>query len=222
MAYPYIGKTESGSVVLFHKESTGRIINHVDNLPRGRVDDDWVENEFKNITAEYLANTYGEVKSKEHAEFIVKLAEVNGLPCAHKEVNESCKFFYIIDGALFFCPEKINAVGQYKQITIPLPPECDSVDEWPVVGDKVQTSIGEGEVKLMPDGRGLYIACVDGDYYAFSIEQLSKPKTPEQELRDELTVVMQRNLTYDQIVTDLIDKYDIKKKPQKGAFFCSD
>ena len=38
-----------------------------------------IESQCKNITTEYLANTYGKVASKEHAEFIIDLCKVNGV-----------------------------------------------------------------------------------------------------------------------------------------------
>lgn len=187
MKYPYIGKgTESGSLALIYGKDSAIVMDSKTWAAKDSEDTEVDESYFKNITAEYLANTYGEVKSKEHAEFIVKLAKVNNFRLCNPEKTDK-KWFCFDDNELYFFDDVEDASDlDEKQVTIPLPPECESADEWPVIGDRVQTSIGEGEIKLMPDGRGLYIACVDGDYYAFSIEQLSKPKTPEQELRDDL------------------------------------
>lgn len=124
MTYPYIGKTQAGSIVIFHKESTGRIIKHVGSLPRGRVDNDWEEFQFTNITAEYLANTCGEVKSKEHAHFIVRLGEGVGYElCSSVSPNDAGQFIFDAEHKrLYFTVDNVKFVGM-KQITIPLPPK---------------------------------------------------------------------------------------------------
>lgn len=230
-----------------------------------------------NITAEYLANTYGEVKSKEHAEFIVKLAEVNGFEIG--QVDDNPKSFMIYDNVI--CTHRLshnqlsNGFNR-KQITIPLPPECESkeenlmkevkvhektdrekalelmhecyhevrgdfynfsqkfvdmvtlnecesVDEWPKVGDEVQTSDGVGAVKLLPDSKGYYVISIKDEYYQYQFDELSKPKTPEQELRDEISDLAfnqfnddSYDLTHNSyyLAEQLISKYNITKKPQ--------
>jgi len=126
MKYPYIGKgTESGTIELIYSKGLGVAMDSK-TWAAGNGDDKEVEESFfKNITAEYLANTYGEVKSKEHAEFIKLLAETNKIPCAVLSIDMNYTMFYVIDGCLFFCVKEIDAIGDYNKITIPLPPELN-------------------------------------------------------------------------------------------------
>lgn len=227
-----------------------------------------------NITAEYLANTYGEVKSKEHAEFIVKLAEGYGADnYSVIFLDEAKSFVFDRVGDLKFykaSPSELSSVSHLKLITIPLPPECEetegnnmvaakyektdrertlelmhecyhemsgdfydfsqkfvgmvalnereSVDEWPKVGDEVQTSDGAGSVKLLPDSKGYYVISIKDEYYQYQLDELSKPKTPEQELRDELISAMDDSNTafqYAEYLSKyLLDQYELIKKPQ--------
>lgn len=177
----------------------------------------------KNITTEYLANTYGEVLSPKHAEFIVKLAEVNKIQAVNpwREGLLFC-FYYNSDGDLIlaFYPEKSAKSDGEKQITIPLPPGCESVDEWPKVGDDVQTNFGKGVVELPPDVKGCFVVQVNGGYLQLKRDEFSKPKTPEQELRDELVELtlshmenkdhpIEANAYY--LVSEIIEKYITKK-----------
>ena len=102
MKYPYIGKCEENELtVIFSDNGSGTTIDkgESDIAINGKFECGFNEREFKNITAEYLANTYGEVKSKEHAEFIVKLAEVNKIQAVNpwREGLLFC-FYYNSDG----------------------------------------------------------------------------------------------------------------------------
>ena len=56
----------------------------------------------KNITHEYLQNTYGEVVSPEHAEFIIELAELHGLNFDPSSGDENPRWFVFIDDELYF------------------------------------------------------------------------------------------------------------------------
>lgn len=132
---------------------------------------------FKNITAEYLANTYGEVKSKEHAEFIVKLAEVNGIEVKGKYRTSSAKVFsfrvHLGAPRLILLSSKdslYNTVSR-KQITIPLPPDCESVDETPF------EVISNGTIYKLSEG-GFYALTGNGKagviYESASLDNLMK------------------------------------------------
>ena len=135
MTYPYIGKgTESGSIALIYGEDSAIVMDSKTWAAKNSEDTEVDESYFKNITAECLANTYGEVKSKEHAEFIVKLAEVNGIDF-DGEVGINSNYFCFFPSnskqLTFWRKEKdASKHGNRKQITIPLPPECESVDEF--------------------------------------------------------------------------------------------
>lgn len=205
--YPYIGEGKnSGSIALIYDEAKCITLKS-----KTWASEDFElceginERFFKNITTEYLANTYGEVKSKEHAEFIVKLCKNAGIDVFPQLF---CANHFIIKGKLSFhnC-ERITS-SELKLITIPLPPESNpntpeedfemqqieknngdnlifsgdnKCKEWPCVNDEVLTSDGNGVVKLLADSKGYYVVSVDGEYYQYLIDELSKPKTPEEE-----------------------------------------
>lgn len=161
MKYPYIGKgSRSGAVFLFFKESEALTLDSGSSAYFGCVNN-ICETLCTNITTEYLANTYGEVKSKEHAEFIVKLSGGDSSSIGNSW-SQSLKCFVIdSDGKVSFGSRVYyqEKVGK-REITIPLPPERDvnlSGDgvtddteavasmlgmnvrgcEWPKVGDDV-------------------------------------------------------------------------------------
>lgn len=141
--YPGIYKALDGTIYYYLNKS-----NYF-SFERGIWEKDEDLEEHKkdiNITREYLANTYGEVKSKEHAEFIVKLAEGAGFEVGvYHQVD---KWFCFSEDQLFFFTEGLTAsdAGE-KQITIPLPPkELDLIDSLPEVeptkiftGEEIQT-----------------------------------------------------------------------------------
>lgn len=200
-AYPYIGELKSGSggIVLFADDGFGAQLNskgsgwgengiHIYLAHR-----EWDECEFKNITTDYLRNTYGKVESKEHAEFIVKLAELNGA-----EVVEPWSW-----GKSFtFSPDDANGLilGFYdeaeakddgeKLITLPLPPkehkEPES-KEWPVVGDEVLTPSGQAASIIAIDCNEAWVkyenSSIGSGYASVAIATLTKPPTPEEDLR---------------------------------------
>lgn len=243
MKYPAIYRTRQGADYLYASKDSYYSYTLKD----------WGESTFsdinehlndKNITAEYLTNTYGEVKSKEHAEFIVKLAEVNGL------INETviakgfpCWFSFSNDEIYLFDDEVFAKDNGEKQITIPLPPECESVDEWPKVGSKAllnndndyELDYGENligkeieVINLFTDGE-LDMAVVKHDVanYCFRIEMLSKPKTKEEKERDEIKEEIKEifreamkspfGFIYDsdeKAANYLLERFDITKKPQ--------
>lgn len=256
MTYPFIGKFQS-AVKIFFNHGSSAVIESGHGVARH-------ESNFKNITAEYLANTYGEVKSKEHAEFIVKLATENNIKVWTFWNKGKCFNFHADQNGglnLEFSNEEYAKRNGEKLITIPLPPkqedekmntkektsrekllefmhECyhrnesdfytfsqEFVDHiemkestdlgWPKIGSKVTwaDSTLKGEVASIGDCVA-WVKKDNGDYETVFLSLLNKPKTPEQELRDELTVVMQRNLTYEQMVNDLIENFNITKKPQ--------
>ena len=101
--------------------------------------------------------------------------------------------------------------------------DADKCEEWPCVNDEVLTSDGNGVVKLLPDSKGYYVVSVIDEYYQYQVDDLSKPKTPEQELRDELKEIIHTAMTNNfgflngtdsKLVDYMIDNYNITKKPQ--------
>lgn len=176
-----------------------------------------------NITREYLANTYGKVESKEHAEFVAGLAVNIGIPFT-TGMNESHPCWFAFDEELYFFNSKEYAGDSgRKQITIPMPPkEVEVDDEWPSVNDEIQFKPNPS-VEMWVDATIQY----QGDKFTIlksntgreyskrnSKLQMRKPKTPEEELRDELIndlSTMQRE-SNGYTVEALLSKYSITKK----------
>ncbi len=220
MKYPYIGKANlDDSLVLFYSEGCGMCFRS-DNWSGGlRVD--YNERAFKNITHEYLANTYGEVQSPEHAEFIIELCESNGLELARQSKRLGNFFSFYVNKFCFLNVDSI--VSQHcKKITIPLPPKADKQEssEWPQVGDEVfyKESGNSKGVVLAIDADIAWIKNSYGGYSIIDIKSLVKPKTPEEELRDDILDCDNFAITEakaNQLANWLTNKgYEIKKKPQ--------
>lgn len=228
---------------------------HLTGKFKGQYTARWSTFNAINITREYLQNTYGEVVSPEHAEFIIELAKSAGFEL-NTGTNEDYPCWFAFDDELYFFDSKAYASdNSRKQIKIPLPPkveskkwnpdfydlpkhfdcvcnkcggkcctgQCDKQEssDWPQIGDEVQTSDGVGIVELLPDTKGYYVVSVDGEYYQYQIDELSKPKTPEDELRDDivwLTIKHMENKSYPIennayfLFNDLMGKYNITKK----------
>lgn len=218
MKYPYIGKgSRSGAVFLFFKDSEALVLDPGSSAYFGCVNN-ICETLCRNITAEYLANKKVKPASDKHQKFIVKLIQVNGLD-----------YFTSADGCLHITKERNGNTFYAKQITIPLPPECESVDEWPKVGSSVEWGhTGKGEVKSLSDGFA-WIKLDNKDYTTVYVSSLRKPKTPEQELRDELVEFIDESnqmwvkkdrgnidsTTVFEFISDaLLSRFEITKKPQ--------
>lgn len=150
MKYPVILESNSehdNRVVLAFNKNECQCINSWQMSNYCGFDFDTSKN-WKNITSEYLQNTYGEVVSTEHAEFIIELAKNAGLNvCQYVGIEKR----YTDDGSIamerptllyndfiFEDDTLFIGVGKYpdemgnnlllnkKQITIPLPPKADN------------------------------------------------------------------------------------------------
>jgi len=250
MKYPFIGGIDDDCKVLLIENGYGIAIEHQTIEITGVPERGWNNRSFKNITGEYLANTYGKVESKEHAEFIVELAKNAGLSVF--TTASSVNHFIIKDGLSFHNCEKIKST-ELKQITIPLPPkqiqtatseeefemqqimknngdnlvlgcEDSKCEEWPCVGDEVcyKNSGNSKGVVLAIDGSVAWVKDNSGGYSILKIENLVKPKTPEEELRDEIELIIKESIDEDyspsanaeHITGEILSKYNITKKPQ--------
>lgn len=185
---------------------------------------------FIDITPEYLQNTYGEVQSPEHAEFIIELAKNAEFKVV--DVGNEKKFFYFNSSEILFTKLKrfIPEVDKRKQITIPLPPKADKqeLSEWsPEIGDEVEFPTGSGVLVVSkPDEQGVVIVESANEdlgsvYKRVSLKAIKKPKSPEEELRDDivwLTIKHMENKSYPieanacYLFSDLMGKYNITKK----------
>ena len=215
--YPAIYESSGGGKYLYENERSYFCINTKEWSVADEIDKRAALSD-KNITREYLANTYGEVQSPEHAEFIIELAALYGF--ATKSPYFKGKLFFSIDrdDLTFWNQLASSKIYGEKKITIPLPPKVSQCNDWPKVGDTVQTSSGKGFVMMAPDNHGLYVIDIKGYHSLLSINELKKPKTPEEEFRDELSSTINESINMDAsnnaFVDMLMDKYDIKKKPQ--------
>ena len=278
MKYPAIYKSEIGNIYLHANKST--LCHIVDGKCHDWCFLDCAAEQVsdKNITHEYLANTYGEVVSPEHAEFIVELCRVNGIQTIYSSSASEAKSFEIGERHIILYSFVINELNldSKKQITIPLPPKqiqtatpeeefemkqimknagdnlvlgCEqdfkvarriinelreeancsdellsSRDEWPKIGDEVLTTDNNKGILIVskPDDHNMVVVeCKSHDYGKFyrvvRLSDLSKPKTPEEELFDafwrEVGLLMnQSNLNKGIFKAAFIN--NITKKPQ--------
>lgn len=188
MEYPYIGEVmSSGKRVLFYSSKTGMVVS--DDSSSGYFSRVWNERCFKNITREYLNNTYGEVESQEHAEFIAKLGR--GCWFNFNKYHEGNKWFCFTEHSLYFFNEEFVANdNKEKKITLPLPPKGEDMksEEWPQVGDEVAWSprlSRKGILLNIHEGMA-WIKDSYGEFVSIEVNKLKKPTTPEEELREKL------------------------------------
>ena len=164
--YPYIGEgLGSGSVVVFYEAGAGTTLDSKTWASKDMEHHNTLdESRFKNITREYLQNTWGVVESKEHAEFISELGKnASAKTSTSWEGGKRFNFYTNSKGGLHldFYDEHLSKDSGEKQITIPLPPKaklnfsdlpkhfdcrCNKCggkccagfcDTWPKVGDEV-------------------------------------------------------------------------------------
>ena len=196
MEYPYIGESKmSGSVVLFYSSGCGVVIDECNHQENYVLSATWVESMFKNITREYLANTYGEVESKEHYEFVAKLADSAGCNVID-DYHASYRFFNLMGDSLY--PHHFEESASHCEkikITLPLPPKEEDMksenmksEEWPISGCDC---IYEGELYYFlcksPFANVAVITKAnseDWDVISASYDDLEKPPTPEEALAE--------------------------------------
>ena len=104
-------------------------------------------------------------------------------------------------------------------------------DEWPQVGDEVLIDVSGCDViygknidgltavvrSIFKDGEAtVYAVSRDGACYCFTGGILKKPKTPEEELRDDIVQLIDGadGLSSHVLALALMGKYNITKKPQ--------
>lgn len=238
MKYPYIGKgKESGTVVVMVKPECGLVISSKTWATKnGNFETSIDESYIANITREYLANTWGVVESKEHAEFIVDLAELHGFELIKMGIG-GCNFFNFGSTSFALLSGEPAFKGDCKQITIPLPPKAEineaghnlvfaasECKEWPCINDTVQPiddkyNHGTCEVvKVKTNDSGVKMALVYSleDSYPFwsPISELQKPKTPEEALRDDIVQLIDDadGLSSHVLALALLQKYNITPK----------
>ena len=91
--------------------------------------------------------------------------------------------------------------------------EDSKCEDFPQVGDKVVLH-GKPCVVIGVDGDAFWIKKESGRYDIASRHQLQKPKTPEEELRDDIIEIFTTSPSPDYAMDVVNLKYNITKKPQ--------
>ena len=239
------------------------------NLTTMELRSSTIESCDSNVANQYLANTYGEVLSPEHAEFIVELGRNAKATISTSWLRgKYFKFYTSSSGELHldFYGEELANDSNERLITIPLPPkqiqtatpeeefemeqimknagdnlvlgcEDSKCDEWPKIGDEVlvypnsrrNMEIRDKVVKVIgkcthSDG-GTILTVEHSSLGVFAVAEgswIKKPKTPEEELRDEIELIIKESLDEDyspsanaeHIRSEILSRYNITKKPQ--------
>lgn len=220
--YPYIGQCYS-VIALFYAEGKALLVDDALGLDEASAVGDKLNlSDGTNITPEYLANTYGEVVSPEHAEFIIELAKNAGFRFTTGTTNGFTNWFSFDAGDLTFFKHKEYSARTKKQITIPIPPKTDKQEpsEWPQIGVEVcyKESGNSKGVVLAIDEDIAWVKNSHGGYSILEIKSLVKLKTPEEELRDHIVHLIDDSkrigVNSCVLALHLMSELDIKKKPQ--------
>lgn len=193
--YPYIGDNGTGQVTVIY--SKGKAF-HLGGRFKGEYAENYLELEVKNITREYLANTYGKCESQEHADFICKMAENHGFVVESEYEKERAFFNFYEDTLDFWIDEGTAKTENEKLIHLPLPPkektmkeakptytkEMHERGEYPPIGSKVKLRDGVGVVELGVDSNGFFPVLTNGKYRLLDIGCVKPIPTIEDELTD--------------------------------------
>lgn len=244
MKYPFIGGIDDGCKVLLIKSGYGIAIEHPTVEITGVPEYGWDNRSFKNITGEYLANTYGKVESKEHAEFIIELG--SSFPNWTGLVEEyPCWFCFDKDELFFFEKKRGASCLDERLITIPLPPKqiqtatseeefemqqimknngdnlvlgCEESkrEEWPCVNDEVEYIGCKWKVAAKYKHMLMLVTPDDCGFAVAEIKEVKKPKTPEEELRDDIADIIDNASCSEQAAEYIVKTYLTlnTKKPQ--------
>ncbi len=260
MKYPAIIDNGKAQKVLIF--SDGRGIHLGGEFAGDHVDRYIIDSDCKNITHEYLANTWGEVLSPEHAEFIIELCEVNGIE-VFNGFDIGITNFAIVKNEVIFTYGKPSVSEHDKKITIPLPPKEnpalvetkvrysslsdeekqmvieDAINEdfelhqkqavqefnndyynhnnidgsiknnvakpstyktWPQVGDPVTVFGQQGVLVLPADANGMYVVESNGRYFIPKLSDITKPKSKQDLLIEELQAKLVNNNAVDNYI----------------------
>lgn len=122
--YPGFYKSDIGELYLYCSDNEFINIHHGKSWAEHTDEAERSDHKLdKNITREYLANTYGEVKNERHAEFIKAFAEDNGFDGYVDKWFHGDFFHFDEDADLSFYNEEVAKSDGETLITIPEPPE---------------------------------------------------------------------------------------------------
>ncbi|MCP4989865.1 MAG: hypothetical protein GY928_28550 [Colwellia sp.] len=211
--YPTILRLENDTEVLAIKNKCGIALSyHKDDYEETFVNNYYEDfngfDKAENITREYLANTKVEIESDEHSRFVQDIVISNGGKWG--DGSKSIKFelskFIVIDSNLKMTIKISShsfANSENKLVKIPLPPKEPDTKEWPQVGDEVAIIGSDCKFNVISINNGR--AWIERSYFDSSvvnteahepleifeshivfIDELKKPLTPEEELREKL------------------------------------
>tara|TARA_B100001063_G_C16779030_1_gene568971 strand:- start:25308 stop:25922 length:615 start_codon:yes stop_codon:yes gene_type:complete len=184
--------------LLFYAKDTATLIGDESNQFSHGFKLTLDESKCENNTHEYLSNTWGVVESKEHAEFIIELAELHGFKIIERG-EVFTPYFRIAGGVMCLnLPSSVFSKCELKQITIPLPPKSE---EWPQVGDEVAWGGREliGVVKAINNDQ-CWVLRPDNDCMTIRVKHLSKPKSKQDLLIEELQTKLCNNNAVDNYI----------------------
>lgn len=236
--YPAIYKSEGGD--LYTYKDANNFYRHEGGVwsTASCIYDEDGHSRDKNITREYLANTYGKLQSPNHGIFIRLLCKNHGISVNEFPSQLDSYFAVYGDELLFFHNEESASKLEGKQITIPTPPKCDEplnngdnlmfggedkFKEWPKIGDYValryrfdsKQIIHKGELLYLSDNHIIIKLESGNDYHCIRGEwDIEKPKTPEEEFIYDVAHLFRTKHDYLCFADELLSKYNITKKPQ--------
>ena len=143
--YPYIGDNGSGQITLVYSDGG---CYHIKGEYKGEYIKSYNEVGVKNITREYLSNTYGKCESQDHADFICKLVEANdfcGIKFSFSSYSEKKDYFYFTEdeGFLYLIFSTFSPSNKHTFKNLPLPPKEKTMEEAKPVYTKEMHERGE-------------------------------------------------------------------------------
>ena len=209
--YPAIYKSEEGTPFLYLDKFNFYCFRRAkwqkDECPEDHKSD-------KNITREYLNNHAIKIESQEHLDFLYKIAKVHELnlqPIECRIFDENYPYFVTVRNIVFHGNDKLLELEDKKLITITLPPKElePEAKPWPQVGDEVilenkMCDELKFNVKIEFISKNHIIA--DDKYFRRGNYKLSKPLTPEEDLKEKLTEITDKYRNQELSIQEIIAK----------------
>lgn len=202
MKYPFIGEY-NGTIKLFYSSSEFHVINSSHGVNRH------VSN-YANVGRTLLEGWCVRVSSQVHGEFLRELALNSGFKETSPLAGNYMHFTMQGDFAV-----RASSLGG-DVITIPMPPKAETEPKESVeVGDTVTWDCNTYKGRVMAiDGDNAWCMRDSGYYYTIKLDRIQKPKSEAEILRDELGECIKVHSSSEGLINDLVNKYNITKKPQ--------
>ena len=213
MKYPTILSNPCGTQTVIAYDSSN--VYHLEGLFEGKYVKDYHIHDTRNVTREFLDSTYGVVESKEHAEFIIELAKVNGIEVIKWPSDQKVFVFRETYGELTLNMVDSSYVEKgLKNITIPMPPKNTINKEFKVDDEVVYCGRSKMTIKAIC-GDFAWCECTTSSLRMLTVH-LDNIKPYKATLREKVWDVVAntelKDSVIDSIVTDLLEEFDIKAK----------